>query len=99
MYNQLILIEYSSIIALNRTFALAKVYGNDEAIKEAEKLDLNDNNYYHSLLGYLFADKSIDHYNTAIRLTKSKTEKQTLRKIIEGLRKKENSSCYCLSTV
>jgi len=94
LYNQLIVMGYSSVIALNRTFALAKVYGNEEAIVEAEKLSLNDNNYYHSLLGYLYADKeidkSIDHYNKAISLTKSKAEKQTLRKIIEGLRKKEN---------
>lgn len=53
LYNQLILIEYSPITALNRTFAFAKVYGNESAIQEAEKLNLNENNYYHSLLGYL----------------------------------------------
>jgi RNA polymerase sigma-70 factor (ECF subfamily) len=88
LYNQLILIEYSPITALNRTFAYAKVYGNEKAIPEAEKLNLNNNNYY-SLLGYLYstvdANKSIGHYQKAILLTKSKAEKQTLTKEIERL--------------
>lgn len=88
-YNQLILIEYSPITALNRTFAFAKVYGHDKAITEAEKLQLTDNNYYHELLGYLYADtdfdKAIYHYEQAIGLTKSKTEKQTLTKEIQRL--------------
>ena len=92
LYNQLILIEYSPITALNRTFAFAKVYGNKKAIPEAEKLNLVESNYYHELLGYLYADtditKAIEHYEQAIKLTKSKTEKQTLKKEIEQLRKR-----------
>ncbi|MDF1612583.1 RNA polymerase sigma factor [Stygiobacter electus] len=96
LYNDLILIEYSPMTALNRTFAFAKVYGNERAIKEAEKLNLNENNYYHSLLGYLYstvdAEKAIAHYNKAISHTKSKTEKKTLMKEIERLNKKRNSS-------
>ncbi|MFZ5986931.1 MAG: RNA polymerase subunit sigma, partial [Bacillota bacterium] len=71
-------------------------YGNERAIKEAEKLNLNENNYYHSLLGYLYsnvdAEKAIAHYNKAISYTKSKTEKKTLMKEIERLNKKRNSS-------
>ncbi|MEW6005945.1 MAG: sigma-70 family RNA polymerase sigma factor [Stygiobacter sp.] len=96
LYNHLILIEYSPMTALNRTFAFAKVYGNEQAIREAEKLNLNENNYYHSLLGYLYstvdAEKAIAHYNQAIGYTKSKTEKKTLMKEIERLNKKRNSS-------
>lgn len=91
LYNQLILIEYSPITALNRTFAFAKVYGNKRAIAEAEKLDLIESNYYHELLGYLYSDinidKAIEHYEQAIKITKSKTEKQTLTKEIEHLNK------------
>lgn len=91
LYNQLILIEYSPITALNRTFAFAKVYGNKKAIIEAEKLNLTGNDYYHELLGYLYSEtniaKAIEHYEQAIRRTKSKTEKQTLTKEIERLRK------------
>lgn len=91
LYNQLILIEYSPITALNRTFAFAKVYGNKKAIIEAEKLNLTGSDYYHELLGYLYSEtniaKAIEHYEQAIRRTKSKTEKQTLTKEIERLRK------------
>jgi RNA polymerase sigma-70 factor (ECF subfamily) len=89
LYNQLILIEYSPITALNRTFAFAKVYGNEKAIQEAEKLNLTTNNHYYSLLGYLYTtfdvNKSINHYQHAITMTKSKTEIQTLTKEIERL--------------
>jgi Predicted RNA polymerase sigma factor containing a TPR repeat domain len=94
LYNQLILIEYSPITALNRAFAFAKVYGYEKAISEAEKLNLTESNYYHELLGYLYANTDIDtailHYTKAISLTKSKTEQQTLYKEIERL--KQNKS-------
>jgi RNA polymerase sigma factor (sigma-70 family) len=92
LYNQLILVEYSPITALNRTFAYARVYGNAKAIAEAEKIDLKEHNQYHSLLGYLYADidtaKAIGHYQQAIKLTKSKTERQTLVREVERLSKK-----------
>jgi predicted RNA polymerase sigma factor len=54
LYNQLLLIEYSPIAALNRTYALAKVNGKKEAIIEAEKIKLTNNHLYHSLLGELY---------------------------------------------
>ncbi len=96
LYNQLILIEYSPITALSRTFAFSKVYGNKKAITEAEKLNLTDSNYYHELLGYLYSDtdiaKAIQHYEQAIGLTKSKTEKQTLTKEIKRLKQETNIS-------
>jgi len=89
LYNELILIEYSSMTALNRTFAFAKVYGYDKGIIAAEKLQLEDNSYYHSLLGYLYAgrdvDKAVAHYNTAIKLTKSAAERRTLLKEVGRL--------------
>lgn len=92
LYNQLILMEYSSITALNRAFAFAKVYGNEKGIAEAEKLALEEISYYHSLLGYLYAgidvSKAILHYNKAITLTRSASEKKTLtREVVrlEGL--------------
>lgn len=94
LYNQLILIEYSPITALNRAFAFAKVHGYEKAISEAEKLNLAESNYYHELLGYLYSNTDIDnaiiHYTKAISLTKSKTEQQTLYKEIERL--KQNKS-------
>lgn len=94
LYNQLVLIESSPITALNRIFAYSKIYGYHEAITEVEKLNLLDNNYYHGLLGYLYADNNIDqaisHYEQAIKLTKSKTERQTLLKEIERMKNKND---------
>ncbi|WP_211092376.1 RNA polymerase sigma factor [Chitinophaga eiseniae] len=92
LYNQLILMEYSPVTALNRTFAFAKVYGSEAGIKEAEKLQLHDNSYYHSLLAYLWATtdihKAIASYQQAIRLTKSAAEKKTLLSAIQRLHEK-----------
>lgn len=53
-YNQLLLMEYSPIAALNRTYALAQVKGKQAAIVEALKLNLTYNHFYFSLLGYLY---------------------------------------------
>lgn len=93
LYNQLILIEYSPMTALNRTFAFAKVYGYEKGIKEAEKLNLTESSHYHSLLAYLFSgtdpDKAVDHYHKAIALTKSLTEMKTLRREMEKLFRKK----------
>ena len=90
LYNQLILIEYSPIIALNRAFAFAKLYGNKKAITEAENLNLPESSYYYELLGYLYSDtnteKAAEHYEQAIKLTKAKSEKQILAKEIRRFR-------------
>lgn len=90
LYNQLVIIEYSPVTALNRAFAFSKVYGNKIAITEAEKLTLTGNEYYHALLGHLYseiqADQAIYHFEEAIRLTKSKLEKQTLQKQLNVLK-------------
>src|SRR5207247_7244342 len=40
LFNQLLQIQYSPIAALNRTYALSKANGKQEAIPEAEKLNL-----------------------------------------------------------
>ncbi len=89
LYNQLIVMEYSPVTALNRAFAFARVYGNERAIEEVEKLRFDSNSYYHALLGYLYAPinkkTSIDCYKRAMLLTKSKVEKKTLSKEIERL--------------
>jgi RNA polymerase sigma factor (sigma-70 family) len=89
LYNQLILIEYSPIAALNRAFALARVYGHEKAILETEKLKLTDNDQYHKLLGYLYEEidtgKAIGHYGLALKLTRANPAKQVLMKKIELL--------------
>ncbi|MEA4918828.1 RNA polymerase sigma factor [Proteiniphilum sp.] len=89
LYNKLLLIEYSPVTALNRAFAFSKVYGYEKAIKEVEKLKLPESNYFHELLGYLYAnvdiDTAIQHYTRAMELTKSKIEQETLRQEISRL--------------
>lgn len=89
LYNQLIIIEYSPVTALNKIFALSRVHGKAFALPEALKLNLTDSNYYHELLGYLYSDhnsgKAIEHYQQAIRLSKSEAEKQNIKKEIERL--------------
>ena len=87
LYNQLLLITYSPITALNRTYALSKVYGKPAAIREAEKLVLSNNHLYHVLLGYLYTDddkeKAISHLKTALKLAKTEKERSLIRKEME----------------
>ena len=93
LYNQLLQIEYSPIIALNRTYALAKAKGKEIAIVEAEKLNLINNRFYYSLLGYLYTDlddeKAINHYQTALSLAHSNAEYATITKHIGQLKKNQ----------
>jgi RNA polymerase sigma-70 factor (ECF subfamily) len=89
LYNNLIILEYSPIVALNRTYALSKVKGKKEAIAEAEKLNLTDNHFYYSLLGNLYADydkqKALEAFVTALDLAKTTSDKNVIRKNIEQL--------------
>jgi len=97
LYNILLQLEYSPVAALNRTFAFSKVYGKKKAIIEAEKLALTDNLFYNSLLGNLYTDndnkKALQHFRTALQLTKSISDKATINKNIDKLTsEKENNN-------
>jgi RNA polymerase sigma-70 factor (ECF subfamily) len=89
LYNQLLQVEYSPIAALNRTYALSKANGKEEAIVEAEKLKLTDNHFYFALLGELYTDidnqKAKQNFQKALSLAKTQTDKQTIQKKISGL--------------
>ena len=89
LYNQLLQIEYSPIIALNRTYALSKANGKHAAISEAEKLNLADNHFYFTLLGELYTDvdnsKAKMNFEKALALAKTKTDKQTIQSKIDAL--------------
>lgn len=91
LYNRLLQIEYSPVAALNRTFALSKVYGKKVAINEAEKLQLTNNHYYFTLLGELYKDidnaKAKFNFEKAFALAKTQTDKQTIKKNIDELMK------------
>jgi RNA polymerase sigma factor (sigma-70 family) len=89
LYNRLLQLEYSPIAALNRTYALAKANEKAEAIIEAEKLNLNNNHYYFTLLGELYTgidnNKARQHFKQALSLAKTHTDKQTIQKKIDKL--------------
>jgi RNA polymerase sigma factor (sigma-70 family) len=89
LYNCLLAAEYSPVAALNRTYALAKVKGNEAAIIEAEKLNLTNNPFYHTLLGELYKGidplKAKEYFLNALRLAKTDTDKKTIYARIEAL--------------
>ena len=70
LYNRLLTIEYSSIIAMNRTYALAKANSVSQAIEEASKLELETNNLYYCLMAELYKMKG-DKENEVIFLRKA----------------------------
>lgn len=90
LYNHLLFLEDSPIAALNRTFALAKTNGKQEAIIEAEKLNLTQNPFYYSLLGNLYTDidnkKAIENFEKALKITSSPADKATIIKNINLIR-------------
>lgn len=90
LYNQLLQIEYSPITALNRTYVLSKVFGKEKAIIEALKLKLDENHFYHSLLGNLNTNydnsQAIVHYEMAFKLAKSKNDKLTIQNHLKKLK-------------
>ena len=81
-YNRLLQLEYSPMAALNRTYALSKANGKAEAIVEAEKLNMENNHLYHSLLGELYRyidnHKAILHLQKALALAKSTADKNII---------------------
>jgi len=89
LYNRLLQLEYSPVAALNRTYALSKANGKSEAIIEAEKLKLTDNQFYFALLGELYT--GIDHkkarqnFEKAFSLAKTSADKQAMQKKIAAL--------------
>ncbi len=89
LYNRLLQLEYSPIAALNRTFALAKANSKQEAIREAEKLQLTDNQYYYTLLGELYKDtdhnKAKENFLKALLLAKTNGDRLVIQKKMEQL--------------
>lgn len=63
--------------------------GKAEAIAEAEQLKLEDNQFYHALLGELYQDldhaKARQHLEQALALAKNQTDRHTLHKKITAL--------------
>ena len=85
------MLEYSPVAALNRTYALAKCGRKAEAIKEAEKLQLTNNRFYHFLLAELYINENIPiaimHLEKARSLAKTNSEIQLIENKLEMMNK------------
>jgi len=90
LYNHLLILEYSPVAALNRTYALSKTNGKQAALVEAEKRKLTGNLYYYSLLGNLYTNidnaKAIELYETALTLSNSSANSTIIKRKIALLR-------------
>jgi len=90
LYDQLLLVNYSQSVVLNRAFALYKAEGRQAALVETEKLKLKNNHFYFVLLGELY--KNIDNekarfnFGKACTLAKTQTEKQDIQAKIDSIR-------------
>jgi len=89
LYNQLLLVAYSPMAALNRTYALSKVCGKQAAIAAAEKLDLADHHFYHLLLGELYTGidqpKALQHFQQALLRAKTDADRRAIQQKMNGL--------------
>ncbi len=89
LYDQLLFINYSPSVALNRIYALHKVRGAQQAIIEAEKLDLEDNHFSLVLLGELYRGldpgKAKLLFEESLSFTRTEAERTVIRRKIDSL--------------
>ncbi len=89
LYNQLLQVNYSPGVALNRVYALYKAKGYQAAILEAEKLNCDHDHFYYVLLGELYRHgdkkKAAFNFEKAYELAKTATEKRSLKRKIDQL--------------
>lgn len=89
IYDQLLKINYTPIVALNRIFALYKARGAQAALIEMEQLNPGDSHFYYVLLGELYSDLQIkearDCFQKAYYLASSQLDKQIIQSKIDSL--------------
>ncbi len=89
LHNNLLQLDYSPLIALNRTYSLAKVMGSEIAIKEALKINFSKNHLYHVLLAELYQSidksKQLIHLNIALELARTELDKRIVLNKIEAV--------------
>jgi len=89
LYNSLLILKFSPLAALNRTYALSKTEGKAVAIAEAEKLNLNDNQFYYVLLGNLYTEidnkKALSNFSAALSLATGEADRKTIERYIAEL--------------
>jgi RNA polymerase sigma-70 factor, ECF subfamily len=90
LYNQLLAIEPSPIVALNRAVAVAEVEGADAGLAVLDGLELEDYHLYHSVRAELLRrlgrqEEASTAYQAAIARTNNVTERQFLQRRLQGL--------------
>jgi len=82
LYDKLLLIAYTPVAALNRVYVLSKTAGKERAIAEAEKLNLQNNQFYFMLMGYLYTDlntkQALFNYEQALKMAKTDADKNLI---------------------
>jgi len=94
LYDNLLELEDSPTIRLNRAVALSKAKGNKKAIIELKSIELNsdigEHPMFHTVLAELFKEeneisKTIKHFKKAISLTKNKRDLKLLEKKLTAI--------------
>jgi RNA polymerase sigma factor (sigma-70 family) len=90
LYNRLLMLEYSPVAALNRTYALFKVKGRQPALEEASKLNMTGNRFYFVLLAELHIGhdnaKARAYLEEALHLTRSASERKIIQDRLDRLK-------------
>ena len=75
--------------ALNRVYVLSKTAGKERAIAEAEKLNLQNNQFHFMLMGYLYTDlntkQALFNYERALKMAKTAADKNLITSNINVL--------------
>ena len=89
LYDQLLRINNSPSVALNRTYALYKSQGQLAALTAAETLNLKTDYLYFMLLGELHREtdpmRATAHFQQAYALAKTSTDRQTIQQKLDQL--------------
>jgi RNA polymerase sigma-70 factor, ECF subfamily len=83
LYGQLMVLDQSPVIALNRAVALAEIDGPHQALRLVEELDLAGYHLYHAIRGDFLArlgraEEARGAYQTALSLTLNEAERHHL---------------------
>jgi RNA polymerase sigma-70 factor (ECF subfamily) len=90
LYNQLLVVAPSPIVAVNRAVAVAEVEGPDAALTLLEGLDLDDYYLLHAVRADMLRRLGRDHeaaiaYEAAITRTNNLAEREFLERRLHGL--------------
>src|SRR4029077_16867772 len=96
LYNQLLIIDPSPIVALNRAVAVAEVEGPDAALAVLDGLELGDYYLCHAVRADMLRrlgrdDEAATAYEAAIGRAKNVAEREFLQRRVLGLGSGERS--------